>query len=86
MKKEKVTIQVNIVDPYLYKALSDIALKENKSLEQIVEEKLKEHPKIEAQILTEILAEVTRKDVVIAKLTDEDREAIRKGELKFSWE
>jgi len=40
----------------------------------------------EVENLGEILAEVTRKDVVIAKLTNEDREAIRKGELKFSWE
>jgi hypothetical protein len=36
--------------------------------------------------LEEILAKLTPKDVVIAKLTKEDREAFRKGELKYSWE
>jgi hypothetical protein len=84
-KKEKVTIPVSI-DAELYAALRDIASEKNKSLEQIVEEKLKQDPEIEDKFLTYILIEVTPKDVRVAKLTDEDREAIRKGELKYSWE
>jgi len=89
-KEKKVTIEVSI-DPELYEALQDIARKKKgKSPREILEKKLEkleaEDPEIWKEIFRKHLAEVTRKDVRIARLTKEDHEAIKNGELKFSWE